>query len=267
VDEARDHSHTLRQQVMKEEATARRLECSFQSHREVANRLQEDFVTAQVKLDWTEAQRSLLEEEEQKLRERCEQGSVVSQAAEAMGSLFGLGGSAPEQSVIDCGPGTALSPELDAQHHRAVKYATKLEDEVSELQRHADQLQREQGDFCHQREELQMKRNTLAEKLARERRQSEEYQQRRDAALVAIKQEQDRLLRLRREVEDVKLQRRSNPTDAIEQMGDMLLNTLRNAPPGRRASVKKKLLLSFHPDKNPAHELATRITQILNRSP
>merc|ERR1712048_58550 len=81
----------------------------------------------------------------------------------------------------------------------------------------------------------------------------------------ALRWERERLLHTQSQLRIVQEEQRQ-VQDPIQSLGTALQRTIWEAPLAQRPAVKKKLLLCFHPDKNPATDVATRVTQILNRT-
>jgi len=104
----------------------------------------------------------------------------------------------------------------------------------------------------------------LQEALEEERHKSSDIQSElKSAEKLAAKLEAD----LKLEKMCTRALRRQNLKDedtAYQAVGNVLLQAIDKAPEKDRAKTKKQLLLCFHPDKNPATELANRITQLIN---
>jgi len=149
------------------------------------------------------------------------------------------------------------------------RWASKLSTQLKDLQKEHDAVQRQ--------------RRGLLGDLQQERLELEKQKQNAQRAQDALVQERKRSLLLEAELNRCKEERRSTPgrerlrhsytspsmdslsdDAAIETLGAMLQRSMQQAPTETRQNFKRQLLLCFHPDRNPATEVATRVTQILN---
>lgn len=154
------------------------------------------------------------------------------------------------------------------------KKASKLAAQLKELQKELDDSNRQ-------------RRNLLTD-LQKERHDLEKARQTATRAQEAVVQERKRCLLLEADLSRAKDELRSTPhrerprrqtighgytspnldapsdDAAIETLGAMLQRSVMQAPMETRQNFKRQLLLCFHPDRNPAKEVATRVTQILN---
>lgn len=155
----------------------------------------------------------------------------------------------------------------EAKDAAQTKWNSKLVAQLKQLQEEHDQvqrskerltreLQREQDEAAPFRRELQSAREAV-------QRLEEQLQQARTEALAYRRQSTSRLSssrsgdNLRMEISD---------EDTIEAVGGLLLRSIQNVPEEKRANIRKQLLLCFHPDRNPAAEMAKKVTQMLNTS-
>uniref|UniRef100_A0A7S1R7C2 J domain-containing protein n=1 Tax=Alexandrium catenella TaxID=2925 RepID=A0A7S1R7C2_ALECA len=162
-----------------------------------------------------------------------------------------------------------MSPQGPGQ----AKWAAKLAAQLRELQEEHDEALRQRDglrlDLERGRDELAEQRHALR-KLQLELQREKERAQKLDAELQSEQREgrAHRRERLRRQgslpsLRAVSLTDKVSDSAAIEALGGILQRSMRDLPAERRQNFKRQLLLCFHPDRNPATEVATRVTQIL----
>jgi len=168
----------------------------------------------------------------------------------------------------------SLQTQLDEERRKGQaklgsKFATQLREQQDDLERVMNKkeelvasLRRQHEDMVRLKSELRFTSERLSEEKGRTRQLDEELRETRRENRV--------LQRERRRSQGLLSPRQSGLTDensenaAVEAFGELLLRKVCNAPTDKQNSLKRQLLLCFHPDRNPATEVATRLTQILN---
>mmetsp|Transcript_174 Transcript_174/g.382 ORF Transcript_174/g.382 Transcript_174/m.382 type:complete len:331 (-) Transcript_174:98-1090(-) len=155
----------------------------------------------------------------------------------------------------------------EARRGAQAKWANKLAQQLKELQEELDdaakkkraasaELQREREDHAQRRRELRKAADALQEERNRVRKLESE---------LGMSPGQRQASRMQRSRSVAGSFGGAGGDDAtIEALAGILQRDLQRVPVDQRQSIRKQMLLCFHPDRNPAKEVATRITQILN---
>jgi len=149
--------------------------------------------------------------------------------------------------------GSKLAVQLKEQQEDFDRVMKKKDELVASLRRQHD-------DIVRLKSELRVTVEKLAEERGRTRQLDEEVRdlRRENRVLQRDKRRSASSPRL------PGLSDESSEAAAVELFGELLLRKVSNAPSDKQNSLKRQLLLCFHPDRNPATEVATRLTQILN---
>jgi predicted nucleic acid-binding Zn-ribbon protein len=215
---------------------------------------------ADLRIEYSTLQAQLLqlEEEQRQLHRRWKAES--DEAANVAKQL--------EQAQIETNGATALASTLRQQLETCQQELGQIKaDErmTAEKAKWASKL-------APQLTELDRQRRGLLADLQQERHDLEKARQAAQRANDALVNERKWVELLEAELSKCKEELGSTsptlecPSDeaAIETLGAMLQRSIQQVPMETRQNFKRQLLLCFHPDRNPAKDVATRVTQILN---
>mmetsp|Transcript_33496 Transcript_33496/g.77841 ORF Transcript_33496/g.77841 Transcript_33496/m.77841 type:complete len:448 (-) Transcript_33496:91-1434(-) len=259
LEEALEHEHVAAERVQEEKAKAE--EASLRA-RDQARQLQDLAVEVE------EARASALEarQQEQQAVRMHRQARVEAEQASVQASMLLVQLDALREGWRE---GSPQHRSEGPRRGDAVKWEKKLVSQLRELQEEHDELlqdrDRHRKDLEQRLDELGQQRRAvqkLQEALQRERQRSQQLESQIRASGRAPHE------RLRRQgsmpslasgfAEDLA------EAAAIDALGGILQRSIRSVPADKRQNFKRQLLLCFHPDRNPATEVATRVTQILN---
>lgn len=139
--------------------------------------------------------------------------------------------------------------------------ATKLRSELERLERMAATTQGQREELHCRCESLRREAEDLSDDIRDQQNLLDRQRLDSQEAEKALREEQRRCQALVDELHAAQHQVR--PRDAVESIGHLLRETIANEPPESRPTIKAKLLNCFHPGKNPAADVATRITRML----
>lgn len=268
ADEAAAHSTRLQGQLQDaneaaEEARAR-AECARQQEQQAVRMCRE----ARLEAEQAAVRASVLALQVDELRERGREGVTASRSETSRRGTESPLAQAPAQAQGQ-GQGQGQSPGQ-------AKWAAKLAAQLTGLQEEHDKVSKQRDalrkDMESGRDELASQKNALRKARAELQQERQRVQQ-----LEAELQQGQRggRARMRRQGSMPTLEGPGlafglghcmTDTAAIEAVGGILQRSVRNLPEEKRQNFKRQLLLCFHPDRNPATELATRVTQILTGS-
>jgi len=192
-----------------------------------------------------------------------------------------------EQATLETNRGTARTSELLQQLENCQQEIENMKADkrgTTDKARWTSKLAAQLKELQKEHDEAHQQRRGLLADLQRERHELEKQRHAAQRSQEALAQERKRSLLLEAELNRCKEERRSSsrpsrvrhstgnaptldsPSDAaaIEALGAMLQRSMQQVPTETRQNFKRQLLLCFHPDRNPAKEVATRVTQILN---
>lgn len=160
----------------------------------------------------------------------------------------------------ECAQKQAERDLVQVECEKAKSKAERLEVQLEQAKRFNEESSEEHQIFSSSREDQENLKDVLEQERRRTRDIEAELraQKRRATQLEAdLKLEQGCTRALRR-------QSFKDGDTAFQAIGNVLLQAIESAPEQSRAKTKRQLLLCFHPDKNPATDLAHRITQLIN---